>query len=834
MALWYTVARLGAGHFSATPPLSRLARVGSLVVGLKQSACGIFNRLQYMFIGPVFTREVTIAPRREWTYILRSVYVGLLLLLVVTAWLVISGTQLITDPGDFARFGTMLFQFLAPVQLVLAIFFAATLAASAVGQEKERGTLLLLLMTRMTNRELVLGKLLASLLNIITMLAVSIPVFMAVAMLGGVSYYQIVRVLVVTFFCMLACGSLGSCVALWRDKTFQAIATTILIMVLWIGLWESIPALRHWAAVFSPWSAIVAASRPALDLSTGLFGPIQSFMIGCGLLVIGINAIAIAFVRVWNPSREARTTTAEVDTWHKKQTEQTLEEALAFDQVAWNVEETADGRRQMAAEREPTTVPPEVPEVKAWGMHQRTYCALMHLLLLLAFIPFPPSVFLLKYVDYSIFHNFFLALTLMVVLPFIPFLPVTLLVITFLWASQRNKNQHIDLHGRIILNWVFTCSMVLMGGWASLLCVIVFFDVSNFMAAFEFPLLLITFALIAVFLAHYVFAIIGAIETSRGIAWKYPLSIPFFKVSPNGDTVAGSLPSAKKIRHAWNNPIIWREIVTQAYGRRIWIIQFGFLAFFAMCAWTLHTVVTESDVIKVSQLAGPLIPLFLLSLILVNAQAITSQTSEKDGGTFDLILASDITPKEYVFGKLGGVFYNMKWIVLFPLALCGYLYWHSALSGTECFYLLVGLIVLYAFVAMVGIYIGMQYDNTRAATATSLGLVFFLFVGIAACIWIMVAFSGSFETQLVPFAAFMVGGGIGLYVTLGARNPSSAITTASFSLPIAVFYMITSMLLGKYMLVFAVLCGAFGFTTAAMLIPSVAEFDVATGRTTAD
>jgi hypothetical protein len=289
-----------------------------------------------------------------------------------------------------------------------------------------------------------------------------------------------------------------------------------------------------------------------------------------------------------------------------------------------------------------------------------------------------------------------------------------------------------------------------------------------------------------------------------------------------------------KVRHSWNNPIIWREIMTRAYGRRIWVIQFGFLAFFAICAWTLHTALTESMAITVAQLAGPLVPLFLLSLVLVNAQAITSQTSERDGGTFDLILVSDITPREYVYGKLGGIFYNMKWIVLLPILLCGYLYWNRAVDGTSLFFLLVSLIILYAFVAMVGVYIGMQYDNTRAATATSLGVIFFLFVGIAACIWIMVAFSGSFETQLVPFSAFMVGGGIGLYVTLGARNPSAAIATASFSLPIAVFYIITSMLLGKYLLVFAVLTGAFGFTTAAMLIPSVAEFDVATGRTTAD
>ncbi|MCL2005658.1 MAG: ABC transporter permease [Planctomycetaceae bacterium] len=587
-----------------------------------------------MLIGPVFAREVTIAPRRDWTYILRSIYVGVLILLIVTAWLVISGTQLLTDPGDFARFGTMLFQFLAPVQLVLAIFFAATLAASAVGREKERGTLLLLLMTQMTNRELVLGKLLASLLNILMMLAVSIPVFMAIAMLGGVSYYQIIRVLLVTLFCMLVCGSLGSCIALWRDKTFQAIATTILLIVLWIGFWESlayatgsVTVLGSAAAMFSPWSAILAASRPAIEPTAGLFGPILPFLLVSGLLVIGINAVAIAFVRVWN----TKTLTAELANSDK------------------------------------------------------------------------------------------------------------------LAAEPRSAH---DAEGAL-----------------------------------------------------------------QGKAAHSP---------------------AKRVRHAWNNPIIWREIMTHAYGRRIWIIQFGFLAFFAMCFWPLHTLVTENVIITAAQLAGPLVPLFLLSLVLVNVQAITSQTSEKDGRTFDLILASDITPKEYVFGKLGGVFYNMKWIVLFPLALCGYLLWYEAIGMSGFFFLLVSMLVLYAFSAMVGVYIGMQYDNTRAATATSLGTMFFLFVGIAACIWIMVAFSGSFETQLVPFAAFMVGGGIGLYVALGARNPSSAIATASFGLPIAVFYIITSLLLGKYMLVFVALCGAFGFTTAAMLVPSIAEFDVATGRTTAD
>jgi ABC-type transport system involved in multi-copper enzyme maturation permease subunit len=612
-----------------------------------------------VLVGPVFSRELAVVPRRDWTYAARGIYSGVMLLLVATTWLVISGTQLITDVGDFARFGTMLVQFIAPVQLVLAIFFAATTAANAVGQEKERKTLQLLLLTQMSNSELVLGKLFASLLNITMLLVTSIPVFMIITLLGGISYYQIVRVLLVTLFAMLVCGSLGSCVALWREKTFQAIATTIIILVLWISICETIgivlPNLninQNLAQTLSPWSAVLAAARPAIEPNNSfnllnITGPITGFLLTSGTLTILINLYAIIMVRHWNPSRELRNNIVEIDTWQK------------------------DNKAKSAQ----ITLPENTNETST--------------------------------------------------------------------AEKNNKTNPIKNLSNFISEWF-----------------------------------------------------------------------------------------GNKTRHAWDNPVIWREIMTSAYGKRIWVVHFGFIAFFVLCLQTLHTTLITNVAPTAAELSATVVPLFLLSLVLVNTQAITSQTSEKDAGTFELLLVSDITPKEYVFGKLGGVFFNMKWIVLLPVAICCYLYFHRAVDGQLLFFLVTGLIVLYAFVAMVGIYIGMQYDNTKAATATSLGIVFFLFVGVAACIWIMVAFSGSFETQLIPFSSFMIGGGIGLYITLGARNPSTAIATASFILPISVFYIITTMLLGAYHLVFVVLVVAFGFTTIAMLIPSIAEFDVATGRTT--
>jgi hypothetical protein len=137
-----------------------------------------------------------------------------------------------------------------------------------------------------------------------------------------------------------------------------------------------------------------------------------------------------------------------------------------------------------------------------------------------------------------------------------------------------------------------------------------------------------------------------------------------------------------------------------------------------------------------------------------------------------------------------------------------------------------------AFVAMLGVHSGMNYANSRNAIAVSLGTVFFLCLGVATCMRIMVAFSGSFQVQLLPFAALMLGGGVGLYVALGFRNPSSAIALASIICPFATFYAMTSYLLDYNLAVFLVIAVTYGFATAAMLIPAIFEFDVATGRTT--
>src|SRR5437588_1977669 len=161
----------------------------------------------------MFTREAAVAPRRMSFFAARTLFVGALFALTLTAWQLLVGSQRIENIGDLAWFGAAAFQILAPLQLAVAMPFSALLVASAVALEKDRKTLDLLLLTSLSNADLVLGKLLAGMLSVIVVVAATLPLLLIIALLGGVSTGQIFRVQAVTLASAFAAGSLGSTIA---------------------------------------------------------------------------------------------------------------------------------------------------------------------------------------------------------------------------------------------------------------------------------------------------------------------------------------------------------------------------------------------------------------------------------------------------------------------------------------------------------------------------------------------------------------------------------------------------------------------------------------------
>ncbi len=79
-----------------------------------------------------------------------------------------------------------------------------------------------------------------------------------------------------------------------------------------------------------------------------------------------------------------------------------------------------------------------------------------------------------------------------------------------------------------------------------------------------------------------------------------------------------------------------------------------------------------------------------------------------------------------------------------------------------------------------------------------------------------------------------IGRRVGPVLGFGCAQPSPAIALASFGLPFLTFFAITSFILRNQELsVFSVIVVAYGFATAAMIIPALSEFDFALGRSRA-
>ncbi|MFO0911545.1 MAG: ABC transporter permease subunit [Pirellulales bacterium] len=620
-----------------------------------------------MIVGPIFSRELVTAPRRPHLFLYRALYALAVLLLMGTAWLVVFGTQTVRGVGDLARFGAILFRVLAPLQLAWVVFFSALLTASAVGQEKDRRTLVLLLMTRLNNSELVLGRLLASLLNVLVMILAGLPVLMLLPLLGGVSFQQVGRVFVVTVVTALAAGSLGVLVGYWREKTFQTLALTALILVFWLGGWEAVASgiwgerlggvtSRELAAVMSPLRAVVEAASPFVEpWGSAGWHPTAVFVV-VWLVITGLLAgLAIVRLRVWNPSR------------------QVLDKGL-------------EGRA--GAEGRATAGTWDDGEA---GREERER------------------------------------------------------------LSAAAREGHVD----------------------------------------------------------------------AGVAY------------------AGSPGSSREV---WTNPVLWREVCTWAYGRKVVFIRLAYWLLWVVTILALRWLqagVVETETLGLASLvspaARPLLPLFLVSLVIINALAVSAITSERDTKSLDLLLVTDLSPAEFLFGKLAGVLWLAKDMIVLPL-LAVLIAWWSDQTRTiqleDVIFITLGLLVLVIFVTMLGMHCGMIYADSRTAIGVSLGTVFFLFLGVMTCLLMMVSFSGSFENQLPPFLAFILGGGVGLYVSLGIRNPSPAIFLASVALPFATFYALISFLLGNNLAVFLAMAVTYGFATAAMMVPALAQFDFAMGRST--
>jgi ABC-type transport system involved in multi-copper enzyme maturation permease subunit len=182
--------------------------------------------------GPVFAFESLAASRRWQIYALRCLCAALLL----------AGLWLFWGPSEYeihtlaeaARIGGVFFRILVVVQLAVVLLAAPAATAGAVCVDKSRGTLLHAFVTDLTEREIVLGKLAARLLPVLSLMACGLPVLALVSMTGGVDPADALGAELVTAGTAVVCCALALLASVWARKPHQALLLAYALVALWV------------------------------------------------------------------------------------------------------------------------------------------------------------------------------------------------------------------------------------------------------------------------------------------------------------------------------------------------------------------------------------------------------------------------------------------------------------------------------------------------------------------------------------------------------------------------------------------------------------------------
>lgn len=183
--------------------------------------------------GPIFDKELRVASRRRHTHILRAAYVALLAAFVGVAWWAEVGqtsyapmyqAYRMAEAGKFIVAVMLWFQFCA-LQLV-----AIMMLSNAISEEVNRRTLGVLIATPITSLQIVAGKLGSRLLQVMLLLAVSLPVMMVVRVFGGVPMGYVLAGVSITVTAVLFCGSLSLFLSIRQRRVWLVVLMTFIAL----------------------------------------------------------------------------------------------------------------------------------------------------------------------------------------------------------------------------------------------------------------------------------------------------------------------------------------------------------------------------------------------------------------------------------------------------------------------------------------------------------------------------------------------------------------------------------------------------------------------------
>jgi ABC-type transport system involved in multi-copper enzyme maturation permease subunit len=262
--------------------------------------------------GPIFDKELRVSSRRRRNYFLRFAYLAVLTIFVVLVW-----HSMVKFQGAAAfRISQMSEAGLAIITTIIMFQFVATqliavvMLSTSISDEIYHRTLGLLMTTPINSFQIVMGKLFSKLLQIILLLAISLPLLATVRVFGGVPWDYVISSVCITLTAVIFAGVLSLYFSISSRRAYAVILKTLFtlgtiylfipIMVVlvyqsFVPLTSRIPMLFSIVMLPNPFVAIEFQTASMMTPGGAGIMPFRfSWLLHCGIM-LGASVLLLAW-----------------------------------------------------------------------------------------------------------------------------------------------------------------------------------------------------------------------------------------------------------------------------------------------------------------------------------------------------------------------------------------------------------------------------------------------------------------------------------------------------------------------------------------------------------
>jgi ABC-type transport system involved in multi-copper enzyme maturation permease subunit len=209
--------------------------------------------------GPIFGKELRVSSRRSRSYALRVFYVALLTVFVAIVWLGVVEYQgsAAVQQARMAAAGKQIVTTVVVFQFVAMQLLAIIMLSTAISDELYHRTLGLLMTTPVSSLQIVMGKVLSRLLQLILLLVISLPILAIVRVFGGVAWGYLLSSLCITLTAALFAGAVSLLLSVENRNAYGVIVRAAFVL---LSLYVALPGVT--AALGGPMMMAGMPIRP--------------------------------------------------------------------------------------------------------------------------------------------------------------------------------------------------------------------------------------------------------------------------------------------------------------------------------------------------------------------------------------------------------------------------------------------------------------------------------------------------------------------------------------------------------------------------------------------